>query len=153
MMAGVGQPGNRAGVPPDESQPPLGPLRHPCDLDLLLFFHRHPRVVVTSERLAAFVGYDVKQVGRSLDTLLGAAVLQRSPNPAHEARLYALQMGSNDGWLAAVLAAASRDEGRRALIQALKARAPSEPNPEATRAHPANNRTGANRDIEETTNA
>jgi hypothetical protein len=147
------QPGHPGGVSHDQTQQILGPLRHPCDLDLLLFFHRHPRVLVTSGRLAAYVGYDVKQVGRSLDTLMGAAVLQRSPNPTHEARLYALRVGSDDGWLDAVLAAASRDEGRGALIQALKARPPSEPNTEAARGRPANSRAGADGDIEEATNA
>ena len=33
----------------------IGILRHPCDLDLLIFFHRHPRVILTSERLAAYL--------------------------------------------------------------------------------------------------
>src|SRR5262245_52889718 len=101
----------------------LGPLCHPCDLDLLLFFHRHPRVLVTSEQLAAFVGYDVKRVGRSLDMLMEAGTLQRSPHPAHEARLYVLGGASDDRWLAAVLAAASSDDGRMALMRALRTRA------------------------------
>jgi hypothetical protein len=30
-------------------------LRDACDLDLLLFFSRHPRVVLSSEQLAAYV--------------------------------------------------------------------------------------------------
>jgi hypothetical protein len=80
-------------------------------------------------------------------------VLQRSPNPTHEARLYALSLGTDETWLDAVLAAAASDDGRRALIQALKARPPSEPNTGAARGRPANSRTGANRDIEEATNA
>lgn len=42
----------------------VGVLRHPCDLDLLLFFNRHPRALLTSERLAAYVGYDLNQIGR-----------------------------------------------------------------------------------------
>jgi hypothetical protein len=93
------QTGNCSGGVPLETQLLIGPLWHPCDLDLLLFFHRHPRVLMTTERLAAYVGYDVKQIGRSLDTLLGAAVLQRSPNPTHEARLYFLRVGADEGWL------------------------------------------------------
>jgi hypothetical protein len=67
---------------------PIGPLTHPCDLDLLLYFHRYPRVLLTSEHLAAYTGYDVKQAGRSLETLIGAGVLTRSQNPTHETRLY-----------------------------------------------------------------
>jgi hypothetical protein len=113
----------------------LGPLCHPCDLDLLLFFHRHPRVLVTSERLAAFVGYDVKRVGRSLDTLIKAGALQRSPHPGHEARLYVLSGESAGGWLAAILTAASSDEGRTALARALRTRA-GDPKIEAVRAVP-----------------
>jgi len=126
----------------------LGPLCHPCDLDLLLFFHRHPRVLVTSERLAALVGHDVKRVGRSLDTLMKAGALQRSPHPAHEARLYVLSGASDDGWLAAILAAASSDEGRTALMRALRARA-SDPKIEAVRAVPPSAPRDAARDPEE----
>src|SRR2546426_4848583 len=48
----------------------IGCLRHPCDLDLLLFFSRHPRAFLLSERLAEYVGYDLTQVMQSLETLL-----------------------------------------------------------------------------------
>jgi hypothetical protein len=48
----------------------IGPLQHPSDLDLLLFFHRFPRVLRTSEKLAEYIGYDVKQVGTSLERLI-----------------------------------------------------------------------------------
>jgi hypothetical protein len=126
----------------------LGPLSHPCDLDLLLFFHRHPRVLVTSERLAAFVGHDVKRVGRSLETLMEAGALQRSPHPAHEARLYVLRSVSDKGWLAAILAAASSGDGRTALMRALRARA-SDPNIEAIRAASPNAPRDAVLDTEE----
>ena len=51
----------------------LGCLRHPCDLDLLLFFSRHPRAFLVSERLAQYVGYDLPQVAQSLETLIAAA--------------------------------------------------------------------------------
>jgi hypothetical protein len=40
-------------------------LRDVCDLDLLLFFTRHPSAVLSSEQLAAHVGYDLPQVARS----------------------------------------------------------------------------------------
>ena len=30
-------------------------IRSACDLDLLVFFHRHPRVLLTSEQLAALM--------------------------------------------------------------------------------------------------
>ena len=141
-----GQLGHRGEVP--DTSRLLGPLRHPCDLDLLLFFHRHPRVLVPSERLAAFVGHDGKRVRRSLDTLTEAGVLRHSPHPAHEARLYVLIRGASDGgWLEALLTAASTDEGHAALMRALKARTP-EPTLTAVRAPPASGPTAAVRDTE-----
>ena len=100
----------------------IGVLRHPCDLDLLLFFHRHPRAILTSERLAAYVGYDLNQLARSLDLLTDAGLLIRSQNPTHAARLYVLQTPEG-GWLASVLAIASTRDGREQLIHTMKAAA------------------------------
>ena len=97
----------------------IGVLRHPCDLDLLVFFHRHPRSILTSERLAAYVGYDLNQLARSLDLLTDAGLLERSQNPTHAARLYVLQTPET-GWLASVLDIASTREGRKKLIQSMK---------------------------------
>src|SRR5262249_13401173 len=97
----------------------IGVLRHPCDLDLLLFFHRHPRAVLTSERLAAYVGYDLNQVGRSIDLLSDAGLLERSQNPTHAARMYAL-IAPETGWLASLLVIGSTREGRRDLIEAMR---------------------------------
>jgi DNA-binding IclR family transcriptional regulator len=97
----------------------IGVLRHPCDLDLLLFLHRHPRSILTSERLAAYVGYDLNQVGRSLDLLTEAGLLERSQNPTHAARLYVLKT-PDVGWLTSLLDIASTRDGRRSLMQALQ---------------------------------
>lgn len=97
----------------------IGVLRHPCDLDLLVFFHRHPRAILTSERLAAYVGYDLNQLASSLDLLAGAGLLERSQNPTHAARLYVLKTPET-GWLASVLDIASTREGREKLIQTMK---------------------------------
>jgi hypothetical protein len=97
----------------------IGVLRHPCDLDLLLFLHRHPRSILTSERLAAYVGYDLSQVGRSLDLLTEAGLLERSQNPTHAARLYVLKT-PDVGWLTSLLNIASTRDGRRSLMQALQ---------------------------------
>ena len=100
----------------------IGVLRHPCDLDLLLFFHRHPRAILTSERLAAYVGYDLNQLARSLDVLTNAGLLERSQNPTHAARLYVLRHPRPD-WLRSVLDIASTREGREKLMQSMKAAA------------------------------
>jgi DNA-binding IclR family transcriptional regulator len=97
----------------------IGVLRHPCDLDLLLFLHRHPHSILTSERLAAYVGYDLNQVGRSLDLLTEAGLLERSQNPTHAARLYVLKT-PDVGWLTSLLNIANTPDGRRSLMQALQ---------------------------------
>ena len=98
-------------------------LSHPCDLDLLRFFRRHPRALVTSEQLAACVGYDVQQVGRSLDSLIGAGLVTRSQTPKSSARMYVLTSGgTHGGWLKSLLEVAATQEGRRALLQALARR-------------------------------
>src|SRR3989475_5529043 len=75
----------------------IGCLRHPCDLDLLLFFSRHPRAYLLSERLAEYVGYELPQVAQSLETVITAGLLRRSPDSTHPARLYVLTPGSTRG--------------------------------------------------------
>ncbi len=110
----------------------IGSLRHPCDLDLLLFFHRHPRAFLISERLAQYVGYELPQVAHSLETLITAGLLRRSPDSTHPARLYVLTPGSAlGGWLSSLLRIAATREGRLAVIHALKER----PSREASRGH------------------
>ena len=99
-------------------------LRQSCDLDLVLFFARHPRTLVTTEDLARFVGYDLPRISRSLDALIAGGVVQRSQNDAHAARMYVLEStGPNSGWLPSLLAVASTREGRAAVIAVLAARA------------------------------
>jgi hypothetical protein len=97
----------------------IGVLCHPCDLDLVLFFHRHPRALLTSDRLAAYIGYDLNQVGRSLDLLTEAGLLERSQNPPDAARMYVLKTAES-GWLASLLEIASTRDGRRDLIEAMR---------------------------------
>jgi hypothetical protein len=101
----------------------IGVLQHACDLDLILFFHRHPCALLTSDRLAAYVGYDLNQVGRSLDRLTDAGLVERTQNPTHAARMYVLKTPES-GWLTSVLDIASTRPGRRDLIQAMKEAAP-----------------------------
>jgi hypothetical protein len=97
----------------------IGVLRDPCDLDLLLFFHRHPRSILTSDRLAAYVGYDLNQLARSLDLLTDAGLLARSQHHTHAARLYVLKTPQT-GWLTSVIEIASTREGRQTLIQTMQ---------------------------------
>ena len=102
----------------------IGVLRHACDLDLLLFFARHPRSLLASESLAAFLGYDLKEIAESLEVLMTAGLLTREQTPAHAARLYVFAIGdadggSGNGWLPSLIAMASTREGRLALRHAL----------------------------------
>ena len=101
----------------------MGVLRHRCDLDLLVFFVRHPRTLMASEQLAAFLGYPLKQISDSLDILLGAGLLTRTPNPVHAARMYVFAVpGSNGGWLPELMKLASTQNGRQMLRSEMKQR-------------------------------
>jgi hypothetical protein len=102
----------------------IGCLRHACDLDLLLFFYRHPQAFLKSERLAVYVGYDLPQVERSLETLMTAGLLRQSPDSSRPARLYVLTRARSTlgGSLSSLLRIAATREGRLAVIQALKQR-------------------------------
>jgi hypothetical protein len=76
-------------------------IRHACDLDLLLFFHRHPLALLTVDLLVSGLGYgyDHEQVEKSLDGLIEAGLVTRAQNPSHTARLYALELDSLPGGL------------------------------------------------------
>lgn len=103
-------------------------LRHRCDLDLLVFFHRHPRVLLTSERLVALVGYDLKQIAASLETLIAAKVVTRTQHQTTGARMYAFKVFDNDNDpLAPLLRTASGRAGWLAIIRALEGRRVKEP--------------------------
>lgn len=101
----------------------LDVLRHPSDLDLLIFFARHPRALLASEHLARFLGYGAKEIAASVDLLLEAGFLTRTPNPKHAARMYVFAPVAPGGdWLLAVLQRASTRNGRLALMSALRRR-------------------------------
>jgi hypothetical protein len=105
----------------------IGVFRHPCDLDLLLFFVRHPHTLSTSEQLAVWLGYELEQIADSLEVLMEARLLTRSQNPTHAARMYVFAIGELDGgWLRSLVESASTREGRLALIEALSRRAPED---------------------------
>ena len=97
-------------------------VRNACDLDLLVFLHRHPRTLLTSEQLAAFVGYDIKEIAKSLETIIEAGLLERTQNPMHAARMYLLVLDGHgyDGIRDLLKLAATRN-GRRGILQALDA--------------------------------
>lgn len=95
-------------------------LRRPCDLDLLVFFARHPRTLMTSEQLARLLGYKLNEIARSLDVLLKAGLLTRTQKPARLARMYVFATGgTNGGWLPTFVEFASTRDGRLALRREL----------------------------------
>ncbi len=106
-------------------------IKDACGLDLLVFLHRHPRTLLTSEQLAAFVGYDMQQVGKALDAFVDAGILERIQSSSHAARMYLLSLnGPQGGGIKPLLDIASTRGGRRNLLEALTAA-----NPRTHRAH------------------
>ena len=53
-------------------------VQHACDLDLVVFFARHSRTLMTGEDLARLLGYEIKEVAKSLEVLLKAGLLTRA---------------------------------------------------------------------------
>jgi DNA-binding MarR family transcriptional regulator len=100
----------------------IAPVKDPCDLDLLVFFARHPDALITSDQLALLVGYDVTLVARSLDLLVEHNLVQRSQNPTHLARLYRFRAEHWDPKFQEILKIASTLEGRRQLRRLLNQR-------------------------------
>jgi hypothetical protein len=93
-----------------------------CELNLLVFLHRHPRTMLTTEKLAAFVGHDMNQVAKSLDAFITAGLVERTQNPMHAARMYLLVLdGPHGGGLKALLKLASTRQGRREVLEGLNA--------------------------------
>jgi predicted transcriptional regulator len=95
-------------------------LQHPCDVDLLLFFYRHPQSLLTSDQLATFVGYAVSQIARSLEAFTAVGIIERSQNPTHHARMYRLVRGAPDSWVPAIIRVATTRRGRHDVMQVLK---------------------------------
>jgi hypothetical protein len=107
-------------------------LRGACDLDLLLFFSRHPRVVLSSEQLAAYVGYDLVEVARALDLLLGAGLLKRTLNHGTPGRMYVLEVDHAEEWLDLLRQVCATPDGRNALKALLRQRRPLRGDAEGT---------------------
>jgi hypothetical protein len=100
----------------------VGFIRSTCDLDLLLFFVRHPRSLLASEHVAALLGYRLKDIAESLDGLLASGLLRRMQHPSHAARMYLFAAGDpTNGSLPALLQLACTRTGRLSLRKALAA--------------------------------
>lgn len=98
-------------------------IRNSGDLDLLVFFYRHPRTLLTSEQIAAFVGRDMKVVAEALDTFIAAGFVERLHNPTHAARMYLLVVHGPEGkGLKRLLELASTRQGRQEILAILNSR-------------------------------
>jgi hypothetical protein len=97
-------------------------VRDACDLDLLVFLHRHPRAMLASDRIASFIGCDPALTARSLENLIEAGLAARRQSPASAVQMV-LFLG--DGRLreevTSLLAIASTRNGRAQVLQALAA--------------------------------
>jgi len=103
-------------------------LRHRCDLDLLAFFPRHPRVLLSNERLVAVLEYDRNQIAASLETLIAAKVVTRTQHQTTGARMYAFEaLDTDNDSLAPLLRTASARAGWLAILRALEGRRVKEP--------------------------
>ena len=111
-------------------------IKTACDLDLLLFFARHPDALMTSEQLASFVGYDLPQIAKSLDLLVQRKLLRRTQNPTHAARLYRFRADYGGPRFHELLKGAMTIEGRRRIRRLLSERQPRPKRPAAFRVIP-----------------
>lgn len=97
-------------------------LRHPCDLDLLIFLARHRRTLLANEQIADLLGYDFKQINASLELLAGAGLVTQMTNRTRDTQMCVLEAADSASreWLPELLRVTSRREGRLAMLQALK---------------------------------
>ena len=97
-----------------------GSVRNACDLDLLIFLWRHPRSILTTDRLARLTGSTAAQIGSALDFFLERGLLERDLHPSHSARLFVLRLeGANGEATRRLLRLASSAEGRREVLGTL----------------------------------
>jgi hypothetical protein len=99
-------------------------IRSACDFDLIAFLHRHPRTLLTGEQLAGFVGYELGEIAKALDSFIEAGLLEHTTQqPMHAARLFVLMLdGPQGGGTRALLELGSTREGRERILETLKPR-------------------------------
>lgn len=97
-------------------------IREACEFDLLLFFLRHPRVVLSSEQLATYVGHEVQHVTRALKLMLDASLLKQGLNPGAAGQMYVLAVDDVAEWLEPVRRLCATPDGRHGLRTLLKER-------------------------------
>jgi hypothetical protein len=99
----------------------MGVLEHPSDLDLLIFFARHPHSLLSSEHLSVLLGYDITHIAASLDRLVAAELVRRTQTSKHAARLFVLSDGgTHRDWFPDLLTIGATREGLLALLAVLR---------------------------------
>ena len=100
----------------------VGGIRRACDLDLMLFFYRHPRALLTSDRLAVCVGYDRETVAKALDGLIAGGFLTQTRSRSDAVQMYVLERGGPAyEALASLLEFAVTRDGRLGVMRLLAA--------------------------------
>jgi hypothetical protein len=94
-------------------------LQRHCDLDLVVFFARHPHTLTDSKLFALLLGYPLNEIAQSLDTLLAAGLLTQAQHPTCQARMYVFAAVDTNEALRAIVELAATREGRSALRRAL----------------------------------
>ena len=97
-------------------------IREACEFDLLLFFVRHPRVVLRPEQIATYVGHEVERVARALDQMLAASLLKQGLSSGAGGTMYVLAADDVREWLEPVRRLCATPDGRHALRTLLKER-------------------------------
>lgn len=91
-----------------------------CDLEVLVYLFRHADALLTGERIATAVGYDLKQVAGSLDSLVFSGLVKRTWSRTDGPGMYVFAVGRPaDGPLASLLEMASSRPGRLQILEAL----------------------------------
>ncbi|HTI06468.1 MAG TPA: hypothetical protein VL549_14255 [Gemmatimonadales bacterium] len=96
------------------------------DVDLLLFFFRHPNALLTVEFLAAAVGHDQGRVEESLKGLIEAGLIERVKGRTVAAHSFLFRPAAQES-VGALLQIASSRPGRLALLDVLQQRATTMP--------------------------
>ena len=94
-------------------------IREACEFDLLLFFARHPRVVLRPEQIATLVGHEVEHVARALEQMLAASLLKQGLSRGG-GTMYVLAAEQLKEWLEPVRRLCATPDGRHALRTLLK---------------------------------
>jgi hypothetical protein len=101
-------------------------LGSPCDFDVLLFAHRHPRALLHIDDIARAVGHGVGDVRASIDALTATNLIvcrkARAADAEASALFYEFTPGAWDAILPALAWVTASEPGRHALRRALSRR-------------------------------